>query len=410
MKKSGRTPYALLLFALWAAVAVSPPMANLLSESGQASAIITLASYIASSLFLVFALCVFWFSIVRDKSVRFSIVYFSLILGAASAGWFIFEILYGEKPRPTEMRMALYDGREFRSHIFKVIWNPQGWRSKFDYEEEPPSENNVLLIGDSFIFGIVDQNDTIDEILVREFFRSTKQWALNLGIAGIGPLQYLESARLFRDYPAKWVFLGLYVGNDFVVGSIEYGRIRDFAKGILNRSRLLATVANSMELRRNIDNLELDDGIKRILPLDQINVLGLNLLPALDQKRLDDQESAFRQSNWIKNIILEIRRTFSRSTFCLLIFPIKQQISPYYARVTARFGYRGPPLLDTGLQDAVAEWAREQNLCFVDFTEIFRTAEGRGGDRLYYLVDDHMNASANRIVARKIAEIIGGGR
>jgi hypothetical protein len=79
-----------------------------------------------------------------------------------------------------------------------------------DDEPSPGSKHRILLLGDSFTFGmLLDQSDTIDKQIER---RSTDIDAYNLGVGGYGLPSIIETLKRC-DLPAKEAFY-LFYNND----------------------------------------------------------------------------------------------------------------------------------------------------------------------------------------------------
>jgi len=397
----------LFVLALLVSAALSPPIVSNLRAGGLGplgATVSSLASLIAAG----FAVTVLVLSVVGGHPVKTSVVWYAILLGTLLLGVAAVEVLWPIAWKSGTYDYLLFDGSRFVSTPLRVSRNRQGWRSDLDYEPLQRNPDNVLLIGDSFVVGVVDQDQTIDAILMKRFFADGSRHVLNVSRSGASIVDYLRFAQRFRDYAAGWVLLGLYVDNDFA----GYPRL-EWAAGIKEALAASRTLSLLAALRRPDPRQALaflDPATLALIPFEEKNVDPLFFVDLYRRER--GHYESFRRNlaedPTYERTLLAIRALFPAADFCLLVFPSKYQIVDAYLPHLRRFGYRMTEPVDGGLQEDLNAWARSEDVCALDLLPTFRARE-RGGERLYYLVDDHLNAAGNGVVAREIYALVTGG-
>jgi|COG998Drversion2_1049125.scaffolds.fasta_scaffold28480_2 hypothetical protein len=97
--------------------------------------------------------------------------------------------------------------------------NSDGFNDEEFSESKSPNTHRIVCIGDSFVYGIVPNENNFITVFEKTInsIMSNKIEAYNMGVVGIGPVEYLTIfAEEAMRYRPDEVFIFLYIGNDIV--------------------------------------------------------------------------------------------------------------------------------------------------------------------------------------------------
>lgn len=277
--------------------------------------------------------------------------------------------------------------------------NADGWRSQLDYHAHRNAPGNILLFGDSFVFGVVNDDHTVDAIFNRTLEADSGIRMLNLGVSGTGLTEYRIRAEHLKDYRADWVLLGIYIWNDFPVWETRLKRTLSRIRliNILTRNiypLLAPKFAGSAEkevFSRRVENGHISPFVAQSIPL-----IGNSYAEKIANK-------IENESHYISEI-LRIREIFRESRFCVVIFPAKYQVTDRYYEYLRSMGYKGERIINHGPQKRLSDALKSMDVCALDLTPALQEAEKT--KNTFYSIDPHMNKSGNRVAADRIHEMI----
>lgn len=99
----------------------------------------------------------------------------------------------------------------------RIRTNSRGFRTR-ELTPRAPTETRLLLLGDSFIFGLgVEDDETVAAVLERTAGSSNRLSAYNYAVTGYNTVNEVQVARRHvAEVDPTRVLLGLYLGNDLI--------------------------------------------------------------------------------------------------------------------------------------------------------------------------------------------------
>lgn len=317
-----------------------------------------------------------------------------LLLLLAEAVLSIFPVL-------TEEKTIFEENYEFN---ITLTHNSDGFRDEEFTKYKDKNTGRIFLIGDSFVYGAVKLNRTIDKLLEERLNRnSTKRWEVwNLGIPGAGPAEYYETAKKFRDYNPDIVIVSLYVDNDIIASLQETSSASKFFKS-LEITKLYESIAWDLTCEKKLrDDFIVDDFYIGKICDDHIN-RGLVFRAGVgdNQKYYDFLAELFRQNPYVKEKILAIRDLYPGVPFLLIANPSKYQVSTMYFSEMEKLGFvfENNETVGREIQDEIYKWANSTNITYVRILNFMKENETAP---YFYAVDDHYTKYANILVADRI--------
>lgn len=306
-----------------------------------------------------------------------------------------------------------------------------------------PGSYRILALGDSFCYGMVPYPANV-QTLVEERLRAggLEAEVLNLGLPGAHTWEYEALFRLARPiYSPDLAAIHFYMGNDGpdLVRHLNGLPVR--ANSIWS-SRLLTFIRNSIRLLQGLEapppgparsggertgtgGCKVDPALDD--PTDQSpSYLQPRFTPAAFARQMADElvrlyrpgpEQA--RQDWapvLANLDRIVEEARNNNTLpVLILYPSVLQVEPdLLARTVSQAQAQGrikgfdPARVDPAAPNrALAGFARQRGIPFLDLTPVFRQ-EARGSDRPLYLNrDTHWNFAGNSLAARAEAEFLG---
>ncbi|MDP6764209.1 MAG: hypothetical protein QF903_02335 [Planctomycetota bacterium] len=294
------------------------------------------------------------------------------------------------------------------------------------YDEEffrsAPGERLVCSIGDSFNLGSVPHSRHFTTVCEEELGLPVH----NLGVAGIGPSEYL--ALLLDEAlplaPAA-VVVDLFVGNDLGTPDVE----RDLPDALLRdwfqRERALTWVVSRRLARIARERARLQQR-RRGVAIVQGERAVLERFPWLDDPSLEQgtlaEETFLRLETdraravcgedpaslpSVFESLTRMREACGPIPLGVMLIPDEFQVEdPLWAAVEAEAGV---PLERDRPQRLLRTWLDEQGIPALDLlAELRAVRPGEDGRRhLYHLHDTHFNARGNAVAGRALARFLG---
>jgi lysophospholipase L1-like esterase len=286
----------------------------------------------------------------------------------------------------------------------------EGYRVPVESSPEDPSASRILVVGDSFTFGVgVDAEDTFPQVLeTRLAGVAPGGWEVrNGGVGGYGPLR---TERLLRARQAAWdpdvLVHALYVGNDLLdvrpssfleEPRIEKGRMVAGGEARHVRARLYLRTHSHLYafLRERLY------GLYRRTPLAERS-------QPLDPMGLAEWVGPIREVTWpaaarsIEEIATWARLRGTR--YAVMVIPARYQVDDEsWARYRKGWGLADDAFDRDHAQREVVELLQRLDVPYLDLLEPMRQATSEGS-RLYYEADRHWNAAGHALTARLLHE------
>jgi hypothetical protein len=297
------------------------------------------------------------------------------------------------------------------SHEFsiEVRTNNIGLREREDYHGEPV---DIAFIGDSFTFGWgVELGQRYSDIVAAAF---PQKLVLSYAYPnGHAPINYLAYLQAHPEMMPEVLVLGLFAFNDLA---------SDTADAIIERNPETGQVVRVGSQTYAVDDRGFihernnpPPGVMSWRGLSRHTAIGRTLrvawhratsaghaperpgrLTPLDQGRFD--ETALQALSHIE--ALDALARSSGSTLLVFHIPFASEVGDYpvcrYAADTCERHRRENPL-----GEALARWARENGIRFIDPVSRFRKLEA-AGQRLYFPLDAHWNVQGHAAAAELI--------
>ena len=421
---SSATVYLCLVCSLILVVLSALPFTNLFPELGDLGGpLLAVAAFVCFLSWCFFVFC--GVALVFRRSLGWVIRGFALVILLPFAGTVSAYEVYARVGTPgqdedAQDRFAMhdFDGGRLRTQWFDVTRNAEGWRSSLDYRPVGSGEILTFLIGDSFVFGAVGQDDMIDSVL-RKTQLSENHALYNFGRPGAGLDDYLRVARHYRPLDPHNVLVFLYIGND-IPSRRHAGRwpkscslcdtLRDGA-GRVALIRRLGRQLNKMSLMSKVHPETLAALARAGINPSHLNPSYLAWIfpksPAagLSEDFIAEMAAEFEGSKPLQDALQSLADTFSGTNFCFVLVPFHFQVSQRYVDIESAFHLPIVAPLGRQVQDALLAWAERHHHCMIDLLPAIQEEQARTPELLFYPLDGHLRPAGNAFVARRLHEL-----
>jgi hypothetical protein len=299
-------------------------------------------------------------------------------------------------------------------YVFNTSLNSEGFRGE-EFGEKGPSGYRILFIGDSFVYGITDDEHTIPHLLwLRLAPRSSRAFEVyNLGVPGAAPYDYVRTA--YEDHDGDMMLVGIYVDNDIEGYDSSADKYR--------RAYTLLEKASVPHVRGTISRILTDDEQRIMQIFDEHPEIDSAYAPIFIAGKANphllvksttekdytayyrEKARVFREKDATRQHILQLKRIADEDgmRFAVIIFPSKYQVSEKNWGNAQEIGFNlsDELLKEQHIQDAMMLFCMQENLTCIDLLPEFRA---HGDEQLYYAIDDHMTPRGNELAAQAIYE------
>jgi hypothetical protein len=410
--------YILLILSILLAALFSPPALTLLADGRiLPGGVIALSATISGLGILLCGFCAY--GIRHDRSLGFSIKSYAAYCVIPFVGALALYQIYdgirtynASRGSDREFDYFKFDGTHFVQTKHRVKINSEGWRSSLEYLPAESHQDLTFLIGDSFVFGFVDQEYTIDNILMNTYLDG-KDIVYNFGRAGIGYKLYLEISEQYRHLNPDNVFLFSYVGNDFRnefdgVYSAEHSVLRARIKAVINSIAFYKNVGEYLSRWQHfakVNPQSMASFAERGIDFEVLSPFYVaGIYPDSNERGLSadliaNYAETFESTSYVQETVLKIRDYFPKSRFCLFLIPHHFQVSQRYVEIESQFHLPIEGVLGRELQDAVLNWAQDNSICVIDLLPAIQAYEKRTNELLFMPLDGHLNRKGNSLLA-----------
>jgi hypothetical protein len=305
-------------------------------------------------------------------------------------------------------RERIYDPPEY---TVKVSINEFGRRDDEWSAETLLDPDNILFVGDSFVFGIgANHEATIPSQL--EAIGAEKGRPLqvfNFGMPRTAIAEYklnLEKA-LEAGIEAKTVVVGIFVGNDFDPQELRRNDKRKRASDPTSQAMKEAKKPTRPSPRSKlVDYIKMRVSHSTTLTgaiLQIGRVIGLRLYSTSNsyiffRHQTPEQIANFREMLGYIGEIQDLTRAHDRK-LRIVIIPNKIQVENVGDLTNASYEADKPNRL-------IAEYSSEHGISYFDLLPVLTAEYARTGEPLYYAVDRHFTEPGYSFAAKKIAEYL----
>lgn len=295
---------------------------------------------------------------------------------------------------------AVYGEAEFH---FDVNHNALGFRGPEVAPEKEPGKLRVLVLGDSFTYGIgVADGETFSARLEA---LDPRYEVLNTGVNGYGTAQELlllrDQGLALRPDVVVVVFFWNDVGNNYVRAFPRF-RLSD---GALIWPEPMAIENEQPEAPKRRGWLR-HSYLYRFVS-DRLKIVGyrLKLLFGVPLETPDFVEGTEREAAWQLTgaLLREIRDQAARVGARTLVVAMPDQV-----QVETDVTVLGLEPLEYEVQERLRAICEPLGIPFLDLIPPLRGAHARAGEPLYYPKDRHLRAPGHEIVARALAVALAG--
>lgn len=295
-----------------------------------------------------------------------------------------------------------FRGRPFaEDYAFRL--NSRGFKDIERARAKPAGVRRIVVIGDSFVFGVVPYEHGFPARLERDLARSRRAAGqspvevVNLGIPGTGPRQYLsmlidEALPLGPDL----VIVCVYVGNDFLEAKpapAPRSYVVSLLRALWQLRHVEGRVIHGPAVYLDDDpTFSSEKYLELVAARSRIYTLRGGAL-----------EAALADALTFLTRIRDVCRARGVDLFVLGI-PDEVQLDPELQREVIRALAVGADAMDFRAPNAVM--ARElagRGIAYLDLLPTFRESANR---RLYRLRDSHWNVAGNQRAAEAIRPVI----
>ncbi len=303
-------------------------------------------------------------------------------VASATRGW-------ANKPSAT----TVYGEAEFR---VDVVHNALGYRGRELAREKPPGVRRVLVLGDSFAYGIGVADDETFSARLERLVPGIE--VINTGVNGYGTAQELlllrDEGLALRPDLVLVAFFWNDVGNSYNRPSLRF-RVEG-EQLVWPEPQAVAPVAG-VDTRR----AWLRHSYAYRFLSDRLKLVGFALAVALglpqestDFLAPDERESAWRLEAALLREIRDLAAGIGARTLIALI--------PDQVQVDTDASVVGLEPADYDVQSRIQEIGAELAIPVIDLGPALRSERERAGEPLYYPKDRHLNARGHAVVARAL--------
>lgn len=287
---------------------------------------------------------------------------------------------------------------ESQEYSMEVFLNAKGLRGKERVYEPPEKTERILVLGDSFAFGLGVKDDETFAYKLEELFQKAgeKVEVINMGVNGYGTDQELL---LLKDEGKKYhpdiVVCQLFVGNDLEenTSKFKYNSYKPFYALESGKLKLNNYPVPEGEAPETVEKSEIEPKGRINLPFIKVFLqkhsyafiffrLRYNYLLYKMGVREGASED-IRDGGWaVTKLILQEMRDYCHQEgirLVLVVVPTREQV----------IGVEK----DT-LQKKISEFCREKN---IDCLDLLVSLKGRKD--LYFVIDSHWNNNGHEVVA-----------
>jgi lysophospholipase L1-like esterase len=304
-----------------------------------------------------------------------------------------------------------------------ILTSSRGLRISAAGKNEGPKTTRIAFVGDSFTFGLwADSAEKSFPSLVGEVLGADKYSTYNLGVPGYGIEDSLQQLKHhWTSINPDLVVLAIFNGNDFLDTFLGMERYSVRADGLLELNKPLVETKVPVEFRSPsfqleswlYDNLYTARAAAQFLftfrgSEQQSTSAVPTRLPELPLYSSSVIWSLKEYPDFAENarrITMEKIREFAE--YCtetqaasLLIVTI-----PHFAQVLIPDHFP-PRYIVSRPQSFVEEFARENEIPYLDLLPVFHGFHQLDETPLYYYFDGHFNSLGHRVTADAIAETI----
>ena len=285
--------------------------------------------------------------------------------------------------------MGKLKSTEFENDIFV---NSYGFRDISNYPSflENPLNDNIFIIGDSFIFGVgVDYKNTIPANVEYDLNGFN---VFNLGTPSYALDDYYVTLNQFLKYDPTFVVVSIFAGKLFGGADDIYA-----TKKIKNQKMLQEKKEIEIKLKNDPSLIKNKiKSLKKILSRHSAlyNFTLLHFGTYMRSKKsslidLNDEIIKKREIGYqiYSNFLDELKKISEKKDFRTIILHI-----PPESDITNNY---------TETRDRILEITKSKNLDCIDGFSILKKHKN-----IYYPIDGHLNSSGNKIISKEISEMI----
>ena len=309
---------------------------------------------------------------------------------------------YQRSPSDEQGRGIIY-GEEFQT---AYTHSPPGLRRDTPLTPHEPGEIRILMIGDSFTFGLgvrgEDAYPAVVERKLRPAFPTVS--VLNAGISGTYAAHQAEYLREHWDtLSPDWLVVQIFLGNDFydslqnnvTMPLTTAGVTREDVKQLLHSSRVLSFLWDTCALPL------MWNGIGRFSwGRDWLYRLGFRLVPeSILFKTYYPGEKAMWETLQTHLTAIATLANRHRVPMVLLIVPFREQVTYYQFLDDSDLDFRKPNQL-------LKTWADTHQVPMVDLLDNYTAMDPKKVAQLFYRRDMHWNAEGQAHAGRILADFL----
>lgn len=284
-----------------------------------------------------------------------------------------------------------------------ITTNSFGLRDKDYTLDVPDGEYRILVVGDSFVFGVGAQNnETFPKVLERKLNENSsgvQYEVLNAGKSGTGPREYVELLKHYSEvYDYNMTIVAIYAGNDIIDSKDPY--INEGLISLLKKSRIVTMTFNFVT---SISQRNKKSKISNIL------VFNAKRAPQFYRDSLLLESSAVKESmGEMMRAVLEIDEFLHErgKKMVVLIIPSALQVDKRYHAFFADTGFQVTDefLTNPRVQEVLGAFFEKRDIEYIDLLGDFK----RENDGLFFLTDDHVNVNGQEFIGAALAERLRG--
>lgn len=331
------------------------------------------------------------------KKLIYSVIFFQFIL---LFSFFTLNYFYPDQYFWQEKKSKLWNPTEDNYDQIKYLsfnYNSKGWRSIFEQPKFNETKD-LALIGDSFAFGIVNDNETIESYLYNKGFNSI----LTLALPGASPMHYQRFVTVSRDFSPSFTYLFLYIDNDFNRKELRYYLLNQiiFSRPLISKlGDLFNSIKRSFFWEHNQSpKINIKNSLAKKFEIYKSKGF---VNPFIDfSTNHSNLHSEFEFNIQNKNLwkILNNISSDTDNNFCIVMIPCKYQVVKNYLPIISNLGYSIKEDISTSVQEKFIKESAKKGYCVLDPYREIKEAEQKGIFN-YYSVDDHFNSNGNRLIA-----------